>query len=122
MRISDWSSDVCSSDLRTNAFTPVERLKAFVLQPIHPLKHHTDSGEFIAVDTAEQEHTAWRCATRSRQIVSVQQGLTVDAGRVRDLQTGLQTGLHLDTTETCAERVAGDRKSAVWGKSVSVRV
>src|SRR3546814_4769251 len=35
MRISDWSSDVCSSDLRTRSFPPNKKGRDFVVGDIH---------------------------------------------------------------------------------------
>src|SRR3546814_18556571 len=77
MRISDWSSDVCSSDLR-----PVEfGQRAFEQLVLEPGMFARETVEFAAFEHADK---------------------------------GIGQRLGADRR--------GDRKSVVWGKSVSVRV
>src|SRR3546814_15326594 len=87
MRISDWSSDVCSSDLRR----------------VQPAQHAADLRQFVH-----------------------QLGLVLEAARrVHDQNVDAGGGRLLDGVDHDASRVAAllaDRKSVVWGKSVSVRL
>src|SRR3546814_8752450 len=54
MRISDWSSDVCSSDLRGYIFRSLGELQAFLLQllgrrcPVHAARHLVAAIEQVA--------------------------------------------------------------------------
>src|SRR3546814_19117633 len=95
MRISDWSSDVCSSDLARH-----DRRLA---------QHHFAAAPVLAVDLDHRtlEHLAYARGQRGR-LGQVEHRVLVAAGALR-------RGLH-------RRRQAGDRKSVVWGKSVSVRV
>src|SRR3546814_11240208 len=110
MRISDWSSDVCSSDLfiaRFGGFRNIVRLAGL---PIPPRSQRDVAGE--ARQRALYETKANRKAPCSRnedgkkftneQIVSKIKTLLAEKGYL--------------------SRHLIDRKSDVWGKRVSVRV
>src|SRR3546814_7949139 len=93
MRISDWSSDVCSSDLR------FEVAQIFVSAPI--------LGEF---DRGAHQ-MALMAFELGLQPFEKREGVGGGAGEPRD---------HLAVAELAD--LAGDRKSVVAGKSVAVRV
>src|SRR3546814_19747312 len=88
MRISDWSSDVCSSDLSSPAVSDLVAGRVDIM-----------------IDSV----------TSQRQ--------NILAKRVRALGvTSLDRHPQLPEVPTIAEAAGRDRKSVVWGKSVSVRV
>src|SRR3546814_13131122 len=95
MRISDWSSDVCSSDLSTVAISP---------------RHLTSSDRVLIIDDFLANGKA------SQALISIikQAGATV-AGLGIVIEKSFQGG----RAELDAQ---GDRKSDGWGKSVSGRV
>src|SRR3546814_11605547 len=102
MRISDWSSDVCSSDLRNRrgggpALTPA----------VGAHRHHQRVAVDANLDLIDQLALA----------------LGPRAGRPADRQPNLERTADAHAIEA-PDRVAalGDRKSVVSGKSVSVRV
>src|SRR3546814_17883035 len=91
MRISDWSSDVCSSDLNRGCVGPIDSLPGnfdHVLGDVHALRDHVE--------------------VRARRADDPQGRIKLDAGAATDGGD--------------PDRGAVDRKSAVQGKSVSVRV
>src|SRR3546814_15889279 len=99
MRISDWSSDVCSSDLRgaLDELGPLDGQAQHVGQILrHPVVrgHAAVDAQVCPVDPVGREG--------GFQIVRLI-GLRLERG-ARDM------------------RLCADRKSVVWGKSVSVRV
>src|SRR3546814_11131283 len=93
MRISDWSSDVCSSDLKAKA---------------HTRRRTIDDTEQRLVHTRQPRHRHMQCACKLAYGCSA-----IVAG-----------SLHHANVSAHAEQSsrAGDRKSVVKGKSVSVRV
>src|SRR3546814_15284320 len=94
MRISDWSSDVCSSDLTDNAPEnhPPRRALRISHRRIRILQQRIGEHE-------KREAEAPQCGDRSGALQT----------RIRE-------------TERCENAGEGDRKSVVEGKSVSVRV
>src|SRR3546814_13893526 len=94
MRISDWSSDVCSSDLRwlgtENRQRLIDVLRCLVKR----------AGVVIALSQIQQHHADG----------GVVGGLDALEPFQRRVEQALRVG------------IAGDRKSVVKGKSVSVRV
>src|SRR3546814_15334976 len=111
MRISDWSSDVCSSDLQPQVVgaARVRRELIALLQDVHR------RGDLLLVVCAH-----FLPADRHRRVADTAQHA------VRGL--GLLARQHREARR-CAERAeqrglarALDRKSVVWGKSVAVRV
>src|SRR3546814_10985828 len=109
MRISDWSSDVCSSDLNT--------LQSFVACPI-------DHGIKQAVLVAEQI-----VHRRERAARSLDDRIDADAlvslfeeqrfGRVQDGLPPVFSSCRVSSVVHCGPQ---DRKGVVMGKSVSVWV
>src|SRR3546814_16715774 len=101
MRISDWSSDVCSSDLATRPTTPSSKRGG---TNGSSTRTRTRMGSIAPSVAGTLRRTASSPAPRNR-----------DAG-----------GEHRDQQRVrCRGRgvvAAADRKSVVWGKSVSVRV
>src|SRR3546814_16733126 len=100
MRISDWSSDVCSSDLRAG-----RRRGARVLAAVHVLR------------CAAADHAVRRPATA---IVTITVIVTV-------IVIVLRCSLPFSRVFTAIRRrspsvTASDRKSVVWGKRVQVSV
>src|SRR3546814_13483670 len=110
MRISDWSSDVCSSDLQsTSADTErIDQLEAKVRAQDEQI---TQLRQMLG----EQQRTLDALDDRGRQWTQAQAG-ELDALRAR--------GEAADAAPQLAPAfiAAGDRKSVVEGKSVSVRV
>src|SRR3546814_15949156 len=85
MRISDWSSDVCSSDLATTVGA-----------------------------TAGAGGGAWRSQPAAHAAMRIQPASRMSGLHWLDARDGSET--------PARQRCAGDRKSVVEGKSVSVRV
>src|SRR3546814_15098327 len=100
MRISDWSSDVCSSDLLSHA----QRA---------PAPGFAQPGQ---VETGELPHRVHAQAAGHHRIALE---VAIEEPQVR-------TYVHLGADLALAERAAiferRARKSVVWGKSVSARV
>src|SRR3546814_16645882 len=93
MRISDWSSDVCSSDLRDDS----------------PLDAVDETGEIAELGRRRRQLRPTRQSQRLALVEALDLGERVDLG--------------LDQVGDAREhRRPLDRKSVVSGKSVSVRV
>src|SRR3546814_17782740 len=106
MRISDWSSDVCSSDLRHAARLRLLAVAAHGAGQLQrPLLRRAAAED--ALPAGAPARPAWRTAPR-RPAVPLAPPLARALGKLPagDART----------------RGAGDRKSVVWGKSVSVRI
>src|SRR3546814_12280876 len=88
MRISDWSSDVCSSDLR-GAFEEAH------LEPQPTLAQH------VAVVGAEDDHGVLRAAA-ARENVEQTADLVVEIGDVGEI--GAPGGTHQIGRASCRER------------------
>src|SRR3546814_13376103 len=103
MRISDWSSDVCSSDLHD--------LRGFAAQiPLHLLGNRINPGDrdqFRFEAAAEDAGAGF--AARAGDRPATQRAVDVDTAIGDDFGARADGG-------------AEDRKSVVEGKSVSVRV
>src|SRR3546814_11405898 len=96
MRISDWSSDVCSSDLETLAFLALAARRG-----------PRGNGWEVGVVANVHHHVGFVVADRDADPAVVMQ---------RDAGLGLTVGAD-EVTAGC-----GDRKSVVEGKGVSGRV
>src|SRR3546814_15716555 len=107
MRISDWSSDVCSSDLRALVVVAMRHLVA---------DHRTDRA--IVVGRIRRRIEEWRLQDRRRKhdFVLQRAGIRIDSLR-RHRPFGL-----VDQLADLAELPEGDRKSVVVGTRVSNRV
>src|SRR3546814_20713935 len=118
MRISDWSSDVCSSDLLTAERVAAAFAKAGlpegVFQPLH--LSHDMTARLVAEDTVD--FVAFTGSVAGG--LAVQQAL---AGRFAGcgLELGGKDPAYVRADADLTPAVA-DRKSVVEGKSVSVRV
>src|SRR3546814_17234521 len=95
MRISDWSSDVCSSDLT---------LRAREYRGCHTHRFRR---------SAKNQH---RCRTRACGKYGARPFSVCPAPPTRDAAPNVASRRRYDQAS------ASDRKSVVWGKSVSVRV
>src|SRR3546814_16208284 len=110
MRISDWSSDVCSSDLL--ALTP-------------PQAHRLDAGDQEHDVALEDVRVGDRLRVRPGEKMPVD-GVVLDGSSHVD--EALLSGESLPLRKQAGDRVIGgrvngrDRTSVVSGKSVSVRV
>src|SRR3546814_15531568 len=105
MRISDWSSDVCSSDLADHAVVDETQIEA-----AHRLPAGVDRLRGQIIDLARQLTAGEIVAEGVRQILA---GVADrELGRSRDRADRV---LDVDVEPV-------DRKSVVSGKSVSVRV
>src|SRR3546814_18023973 len=98
MRISDWSSDVCSSDLAGAAIFPIEQ----------PAEGLGADHQRAAVDAGAQH--------RIGDLDRVEEARAHRRDIERDAIVHAEHRLHL------GRRRRADRKSVVYGKSVSVRV
>src|SRR3546814_13623723 len=106
MRISDWSSDVCSSDLAdlfANRHLGKPRLIAAVEQAVGILNRHHARAAPLSGEREDTHHAP---------------GILVGEADMAHL-----AGLHhrIARVQAFLDRRL-DRKSVVWGKSVSVRV
>src|SRR3546814_16372022 len=119
MRISDWSSDVCSSDLRREP-RPIERLADIYVaeagdQPLIEqcrLQRCRLAGEERRQDGAGER----RCARGA-------DGFQPEAGQAwMHIQSGTREQVHEAEPPRLDIAHAPDRKSVVEGKSVSVRL
>src|SRR3546814_19368116 len=95
MRISDWSSDVCSSDLRPGS-------------GLRTRDDGGDDGSYLSILALRSTGTAGAAIFSGA------------AGRKRRGQSGNRPARISDATRSASE--AGDRKSVVEGKRVAVRV
>src|SRR3546814_1811477 len=114
MRISDWSSDVCSSDLVEQQRVDVARLQ------LHR------AGAFGLDVAAPRGHALVPVVGRLLVGLLDQQQRRVGARERTPLPVAILESralVELDGAAADAQRVlpAVDRKSVVWGKSVSVR-
>src|SRR3546814_13221188 len=105
MRISDWSSDVCSSDLRDCRAVVRQRSRYDPHLPPHP-----------DLANSAQHPTRWREVGLNH--VATTPPLQVPLGR---LSQRIKTA-HCSANPPTAGSLPADRKRVVSGKSVSVRV
>src|SRR3546814_12053291 len=106
MRISDWSSDVCSSDLRE--FTSIVRNRG-------------DLGGAWAY--AVRFRRPWRRSSARGAVAASRRHL--HAGSRGDGDIHRESGSRPQRPRgpsAVSDRFGGDRESVVWGKGVSVRV
>src|SRR3546814_20290684 len=121
MRISDWSSDVCSSDLAVKGTELVAGGDVLGVEDIEDINRHSKTHVFRQIELwGERElqidvlgpltlhHRATRCQHRA---VTIQ--ITVERCR---------TKLRCDVVGWVNALTAKERKGVVKGKSVSVRV
>src|SRR3546814_14728320 len=105
MRISDWSSDVCSSDLRRRAHRSRQPGAGF---PVSLRSRATDRPQAVRRDPRTRRYAGRIVSAPRRGIArraAVRDAFAVPQGRLAAMPPR-----------------AGDRKSGVQGKSVSVRV
>src|SRR3546814_19193999 len=131
MRISDWSSDVCSSDLRGRERDPAGRPGGRGGDPALPLPDRRDA----ARDTTERGcRPAGRRVRRPEtmsQTASLESDMNSLSARLRKARQGLSRGTIVDLTpieqavkwlcrpvQALAPEGASDRKGAVAGKRV----
>src|SRR3546814_11290169 len=93
MRISDWSSDVCSSDLASGP------------------AHHPRACRYARPASAGRRPSRMTAALRRRSRCTLQRRACGEVERIEDARDGAHRRIVL----------VQDRKSVVWGKSVSVR-
>src|SRR3546814_11605912 len=105
MRISDWSSDVCSSDL------PLSALDAKVR--VHLRHQIKELQRKLGVTTIMVTHDQEEALSMADRIVVMNHGVIEQIGTPTDIYRA-------PTSLFVADFI--DRKSVVWGKSVSVRV
>src|SRR3546814_21036240 len=115
MRISDWSSDVCSSDLNLADDEPVHRNRiiewgcALLGAPLPPLQSLDDAGLSPAARAFYSENR--RVANgKAKRLLGWKP-------RYPSYREGLRAAHALSH----ANAPRGDRKRFVWGKAVSVR-
>src|SRR3546814_11102634 len=116
MRISDWSSDVCSSDLTTQRRTLSRRRKPLVARPIigTSTNGNTASPHPRAPSTGATASRRANGPTPSRR-----SGSSLGANTIRSAKAFT---IWPASTSPTFQSANGDRKSVVYGKSVSVRV
>src|SRR3546814_15227302 len=105
MRISDWSSDVCSSDLR-------RRLVSLEIW----------AGHYDAPLDEREIARHYTLTSDDLEIVGRRRGDATRLGFAMLLLTKRWQGRALEAAEVPHAPVAGERKSDVEGKNVSVRV
>src|SRR3546814_20450448 len=121
MRISDWSSDVCSSDLQAYATRSADRSCRDVLQHIADAANGVEraSGAGLVQLPAQAGYRRFHGIGRHRLIEIVERVLdhfTTDDGPRAPQQQFQQVRFPARQLDSA------DRKSVVSGKSVSVRV
>src|SRR3546814_18044861 len=119
MRISDWSSDVCSSDLRTKLDLLVDLLREKQIGEIQHwqevISHTIDIGADLT--RLSERYDAFTDA-HDRSMLNTE--MQLEADRNETFRPIFQT--YLDNVYAEMRRLFLDRKSVVWGKSVSERV
>src|SRR3546814_13224597 len=138
MRISDWSSDVCSSDLTTDSAVRITHLPTgIVVQCQNQRSQHKNKAEaynqlrarlyerelqereaVASAENATKTDIGWGHQIRSYVLQPYQM--------VKDLRTGVTSPTPSDVLDGDLDdfmsAAMSDRKSVVSGKSVSVRV
>src|SRR3546814_11246791 len=119
MRISDWSSDVCSSDLMASMLDGGTRLLGRIL----PIGR---GWRLLIVCLAIIAFMAWTILFAGSQIAdqaaTLQKVVMAQVERIAAWASAHGMGnLQIDT-KTITDTLAGDRKSVVSGKSVEVGV
>src|SRR3546814_20689031 len=137
MRISDWSSDVCSSDLYAgDSDGAIESLnKAIRLNPLDPLVFLTQSAMGFAHFIAGRDDDAarwaamalrvkpnWLPALRVAIASNAMLGQATEATRLLSVSFGIDPGVSITKICDFYPLSREDRKSGVKGKKVSVRV
>src|SRR3546814_12614002 len=124
MRISDWSSDVCSSDLAIRPFRDQRRSS----QPQH--QRPKIEGLIIQADHPREINEEMKMATTDIRVPHGKLALEFGGNRLPLAVLKSHRGYYLGTYDDCGpvSRESAeywpkeDRKSVVSGKSVSVRV
>src|SRR3546814_3311228 len=106
MRISDWSSDVCSSDLALNKLSAVQAAKI-----TKPGRHSDGGGLYLFIDKHRRRRWIFMYAKDGKR---TELGL----GSARDLSLA---NARIEATKLREVLVIGARKHVGSGKSVSVR-
>src|SRR3546814_11324550 len=112
MRISDWSSDVCSSDLKSESFAELDKVIEFMKQNpavVIELSGHTDN-------VGSPESNQVLSENRAKAVYAYLIRAILKPDRFRFKGYGESRPLASNTTKE------GDRKSVGRGKSVAVRV
>src|SRR3546814_13917437 len=116
MRISDWSSDVCSSDLIRSAFSGLSDAFEPMLE-----------GALSVFGQVNDEALTLRDSIASLlgavdDVRNIPRTLALKAGERFKEATGLTLPPSWLVGDSQASNLRGDRKGVVWGKSVSVSV
>src|SRR3546814_11099865 len=106
MRISDWSSDVCSSDLRTIRRSPESLRRPIALRQRSDARGQAGFRESKGTNTERKIFCRWSCF-----------GALISERRARAVSPGLA-----QSPSGLVEAFEVDRKSVVEGKSVYGRV
>src|SRR3546814_13738639 len=119
MRISDWSSDVCSSDLRQ--FTDFVQKNCAPIGVNEPadltLECASECPAFMAEQFGFDEIGRDRAAIHGNHAL-----LETGRGRMNGLRNDFLADAAFAFDQYRNARAGGNRKSVVWGKGVSVRV
>src|SRR3546814_19114207 len=110
MRISDWSSDVCSSDL---------------MLPIVAAQQHKLAPDVERCDLDDVKPTVRGAAARQRADAETETGAAGDPGEQQDQPQNEEQGEQKAKVVRLHGRSSAydsDRKSDGWGKRVAVRV
>src|SRR3546814_13558465 len=119
MRISDWSSDVCSSDLAVAALgraRPFGQIAAALdrLEAHHRLQS-LDAGQFRQIVTEQFVEMVGRARENLEQIVAFACGrVALDHGGVRE-DRGFEIDMRVEAETDLDETLHQIRDEAVWG-------
>src|SRR3546814_18396310 len=98
MRISDWSSDVCSSDL------PADRLSPLYVEGVTCPACHEERDEASKARFAERQRQVERAALRGEQHIGREQAKTAKYGRASGVRRSEERRVGKECVSTCRFR------------------
>src|SRR3546814_11275460 len=113
MRISDWSSDVCSSDLDANGLINIAAFEALLGRDVAVVSVMAVNNEIGTIQPLE---------TIRDRAFRIGAFFHTDATQAPAAMPNVVAEWGVDAASFSGHKIYGDRKSVVEGKSVSVRV